>query len=61
MKVQLFRIFRAPDEEQVGFGLGNLLDPVNEYVPIGDQIFSSRDQALAYARQRGWQVARVED
>ncbi len=61
MQVQLFRVFGAPDDQlERGYALGNLSDPVNEYLPIENLVFHSPDEAIAHARQIGWRVVRIE-
>lgn len=61
MQVQLFQVFGSPDEHlEKGYALGDLSDPVNEYQPIGGQVFRSPDDAIAHARQTGWRVVRTE-
>ncbi len=62
MEVQLFRVFGSQDEHLGrGYALGNLSEPVNEYHPIGGQVFNSPDEAIAHACQIGWRVVRIED
>jgi NADH dehydrogenase FAD-containing subunit len=42
------------------YALGDMAEPVTQYEPIGQELFTTVQAAVDYAKGHGWQILRIE-